>query len=246
MSTSNISAFNLQSLLEKEKLNGANFMDWYRNLRIVLRQEKTEYVLIEPYPDDLPTGSTIADHRACEKRCDDALNVSCLMLATISRNMQKQYEHVDAYTMIQQLCGMFENQARVERYNILKALFACKLAEGNPVSPHVIKMMGYIETSTKLGCEIKDDLATDMILQSLPTRYESFIMNFHMNGMEKIVAELHGMLKTAEDSIKKNPNHVMMVQMEKKKRRHWTPPKGKGKKNIFDDEECFHCHRKGH
>jgi hypothetical protein len=28
-------------LLEKEKLIGANFMDWYRNLRIVLRQEKT-------------------------------------------------------------------------------------------------------------------------------------------------------------------------------------------------------------
>jgi hypothetical protein len=28
-------------LLEKEKLNGANFMDWYRNMRIVLRQEKT-------------------------------------------------------------------------------------------------------------------------------------------------------------------------------------------------------------
>jgi hypothetical protein len=41
-------------LLEKEKLNGANFMDWYHNRRIILRQEKTEYVLSEPYPEDLP------------------------------------------------------------------------------------------------------------------------------------------------------------------------------------------------
>jgi hypothetical protein len=32
-------------LLEKEKLKGANFMDWYSNLRIVLRQEKIKYVL---------------------------------------------------------------------------------------------------------------------------------------------------------------------------------------------------------
>jgi hypothetical protein len=32
--------------------------------------------------------------------------------------------------------------------------------------------------------------------------YESFMMNFHMNDMEKTVAELHGMLKTVEDSIK--------------------------------------------
>jgi hypothetical protein len=106
--------------------------------------------------------------------------------------------------MIQGLHGMFDNQARAERYNISKALFACKLVEGSPVSPHVIKMMGY-ETLTKLGCEIKDDLAIDVIVKSLPVRYDSFIMNFHMNGMEKIVAELHEMLKTVEDSIKKNP-----------------------------------------
>jgi hypothetical protein len=82
-------------LLEKEKLNGANFMEWYRNLRIILRQEKTEYVLIEPYHDDLPTGSNAIDHRAHEKRCDDALNVSYLTLATMSPHLQKQYEHVD-------------------------------------------------------------------------------------------------------------------------------------------------------
>jgi hypothetical protein len=88
-------------------------------------------------------------------------------------------------------------------------------------------------------------------------------MNFHMNGMEKTVAELHEMLKTAENSIKKNPNHVMMVQKEKKKRKCWTPPKGKGKEKVSDEpsssksktkgkpdpspnEECFHCHKKGH
>jgi hypothetical protein len=44
MSTSNASTFNLRSLLEKKKLNGANFIDWYRNLRIVLKLEKINYV----------------------------------------------------------------------------------------------------------------------------------------------------------------------------------------------------------
>jgi hypothetical protein len=84
-----------------------------------------------------------------------------------------------------------------------------------------------------------------------------------MNGMEKIVGELHGMLKTAEGSIKQNPNNVMIVQKEKRKRKCWTPPKGKGKEMVFDepssskpktkgksdpfpDEECFHCHKKRH
>jgi hypothetical protein len=56
--------------------------------------------------------------------------------------------------MIQGLRGMFENQARAERYNISKALFACKLTKGSLASPHVIKMMGYIETLDKLGWEL--------------------------------------------------------------------------------------------
>jgi hypothetical protein len=134
--------------------------------------------------------------------------------------------------MIQGLRGMFENLARAERYNILKGLFACKLVEGSPVSPHVIKMMGYIETLTKLGYKIKDDLATYVILESPPVSYESFIMDFHINGMEKTVTELHGMLKTTEDSIKKNPNHVMIVQKEKKKGSIERLPRAKASK-IF-------------
>jgi hypothetical protein len=166
-------------------------------------------------------------------------------------------------TLIQGLHGMFENPARAERYNISKALFACKLTEGSLVSPNVIKMMGYIKTLDKLGCKLKDDLATGMILQSLPASYEPFIMNFHMNGMEKTMAELHEMLKAVKDSIKKNPNHLMMVQKEKKKRKRWTPPKDKGKKKASDEplsfkcktkgkhvpspnEECFYYHKKGH
>jgi hypothetical protein len=42
-------------------------MDWYRNPRIILMQEKTEYVLSELYPDDLLAGSSGVDHRDHEK-----------------------------------------------------------------------------------------------------------------------------------------------------------------------------------
>jgi hypothetical protein len=124
-------------------------------------------------------------------------------------------------------------------------------------------MMGYRETLDNLGCELKDDLTTDVILQLLPASYEPFIMNIHMNGIEKTVAELHGMLKSTKDSIKKNINHVMMVQKENKKRKRCMPTKGNGKENVSNepscskpktngksgpspDEECFHCHEKGH
>jgi hypothetical protein len=67
MSTSNTFAFNLRSLLEKENPNGANFIDWYHNLRIVLKQEKIEYVLTESYTEDLPASWSTTDRIAYEK-----------------------------------------------------------------------------------------------------------------------------------------------------------------------------------
>ncbi|KAK8572879.1 hypothetical protein V6N12_028919 [Hibiscus sabdariffa] len=49
MANNNLS---LRSLLEKEKLNGINFLDWFRNLRIVLKQERKEYVIEELVLDE--------------------------------------------------------------------------------------------------------------------------------------------------------------------------------------------------
>ena len=67
------------------------------------------------------------------------------------------------------------------------------------MSPHVIKMIGYIENLEKLGFPLTPELATNVIHQSLPASFEPFIMNFHMVGMVKNMTKLHGMLKTAEE-----------------------------------------------
>jgi hypothetical protein len=48
--------------------------------------------------------------------------------------------------MIVGLRGMLENHAMIDRFNTLKVLFGSKLAEGAPVSPHIIKMIGKVES----------------------------------------------------------------------------------------------------
>jgi hypothetical protein len=46
-----------------------------------------------------------------------------------------------------------------------------KLAEGAPVGPHVIKMVGHTQRLEKLGFPIGPELAIDFILASLPPSY---------------------------------------------------------------------------
>src|SRR6266508_6502168 len=76
------------------------------------------------------------------------------------------------------------------------------MAEGASVSSYVIKMIGYIENLERLGFPYNQDLAIDIILLSMPPSYSSFRMNYNMNGLEKSLTELHGMLKTVEQNIK--------------------------------------------
>ena len=85
-------SFNLRSVLEKEKLNGTNFMDWYRTLRIVLKQEKKEYVLDAPLPEPLADCASRATRDAHEKHLEDTLYVSYLMLLLKLRGHGKQHE----------------------------------------------------------------------------------------------------------------------------------------------------------
>jgi len=69
------SSFNLRLILDKEKLNGTNFVDWNRNLRIVLRQKK-EYILVMPYPDEPQNVAHNSNvYRAYVKHTDDTVDV---------------------------------------------------------------------------------------------------------------------------------------------------------------------------
>ena len=82
MATSNTNSLSLRSVLEKDKLNGVKFLDWYRNLRIVLKQERKLYVLEQPIPQPPSNNALRANKDAYKKHQDDALDASCLMLAT--------------------------------------------------------------------------------------------------------------------------------------------------------------------
>ncbi|MEX5533334.1 hypothetical protein, partial [Pseudomonas syringae] len=87
-------------ILEKEKLSGTNFLDWYRNLRIVLKQEKKQHVLEEALPEPPAEEAPAREKTAFKKLQDDAIDVSCLMLVSMNSELQKQHENMEAYDMI--------------------------------------------------------------------------------------------------------------------------------------------------
>ena len=79
-----LTIMNLRSILDAIKLSGTNFMDWLRNVKIVLKAEKIAYVLdapllVSPYVDVY-----VRDHIAYQKHLDDSIIAACIMLASMS------------------------------------------------------------------------------------------------------------------------------------------------------------------
>ena len=89
------------------------------------------------------------------------------MLTTMNSELQKKFEEMEAFDMMVHLEGIFQEQARRERFTTTKALNACKMTLGTSVSAHVLKMKGIIDQLDKLGAPISHALDTNLILGSL-------------------------------------------------------------------------------
>ena len=133
MTSNTAPTMSLQSILEKDKLNGTNFLDWYKNLRIILRQERKEYILDQPILEEPAATAPRTQKDAYNKHANDSVDVTCLMLRCMEFELQNQLMEIEAYTMIGHLKKMFQEKARIERFNTIRALLSYKLTTSGSV-----------------------------------------------------------------------------------------------------------------
>ena len=95
---------------------------------------------------------------------------------------------------------LYSVQTHYERFNTSKELFRTRMVEGSSVHKHGLKMISLIEKLGNLDVVMDNDLYIDLILQSLPSSFDQFIMNFNMSKLEMTVNKLVNMLVTAEST----------------------------------------------
>ena len=63
-------------------------------------------------------------------------------------------------------------------------------------------MQRYVDRLVKLNVNFDEELAVDIVLNSLPSCYDQFILTYHMNNSETSLSQLHNLLRTAEAGMK--------------------------------------------
>uniref|UniRef100_A0A2N9H6H8 Integrase catalytic domain-containing protein n=1 Tax=Fagus sylvatica TaxID=28930 RepID=A0A2N9H6H8_FAGSY len=255
----------LAKILDDNRLTGPNYVDWKRNLIIVLTADKIVYVLNAEPPELALTDATEEQRNAFDKWHEADEMAKCYILASMTNVLQKQCQGlVTAKDMMFHLKEMFGEQSRSARQTAMKNLMSTKMVEGTPVREHVLKMISFINELDMLGAEMDAETKVDAILSSLTDSFNQFIMNYNMNKMDVTLSELLNMLQAAEDLIKKEKPAVMLA--EKLESTLKFKPKGKNfKKKGFQSFKkaqgdkvnkitenkkpkgnCFHCGKPGH
>ena len=101
----------LAAILDHNRLNGDNYVDWKRNLHIVLTTEKLQKVLTDPLTTVPLEGALEEERKAYEawKASDDL--AKCYILASMENVLQQQHVGMEtAADMMYNLADMFANQ----------------------------------------------------------------------------------------------------------------------------------------
>ena len=177
-------AFNpLAVILKENKLDGTNYIDWKRNMDIVLTAEDYNFVLIDLCSPEPHEGATEQEAKLYEKWVKADEMSRCYILASMSNILQHQHQSMPiAYDMMMNLKEMFGDQTCSARQKAMKNLMNTTMVETTPVRDHVLKMIGLLNELEILGAEIDGEShVDDIILQSLPDSYKQICLNYNMN-----------------------------------------------------------------
>ena len=106
-----------KQMIDRDKLTGENFNDWFRSLRITLRMAKRYDYLGEPLPTQPAENASQAVKDAYKIEYEKHNDVACLMLAGMDTQLQKQFENYGPMDMINELKQMFEKPPAAELYD---------------------------------------------------------------------------------------------------------------------------------
>ena len=101
------SSLSLRSILDTNKLTGPNYVDWLRNLKIILNSEKLSYILDTPSLDALGEDATKEDKATYKMWQNDSTSVKCIILASMTNELQSQHESMDTQSILINLKDLY-------------------------------------------------------------------------------------------------------------------------------------------
>jgi hypothetical protein len=261
----------VREIIQGENMfDGTNFLDWEMNLQIVLEGEGILYVLDSKIGPEPPRDDQ-SEWAIWDRHHKDNMTAKSVILASMIPKIRRQNKGLDPCDVMYKLRELHTTNIQAEVYDLQKRLYRSRMSESTSVERHVKDMIADLDRLAELGIIFEAQSSINLILQSLPDSWGSFIMNYNMLKQEKTLGELLFMLKDAEPELSKGKRkEVHTAQsskrkgkgknqkkfipkpsggVKKKKKKMAKVAKGKkaaGKPRDRSQDACLNCQRLGH
>nr|GFA72563.1 zinc finger, CCHC-type [Tanacetum cinerariifolium] len=237
------------SFFEKQKLTGPNFINWYRQLRIVLSIEDKLNYQEQPIPPALiahggqqVAPEILAAHAAWVKGSKE---IAGLMLMSMKPEIQRNQEPLHAHEMLKELKTLFAQQAEQELLQTTRDFHSCRQEEGQSFSSYVLKTKGYIDNLERLGHPVTLGLGTVNELHAMLKLHEQTLPKSNAPALHDIQAgkvqksNKHKKSHSQKGAKGKNQGKGKFASKPK------VPPPPK-RENPAKDSICHECEEIGH
>ena len=106
------------------KDDGSNFVDWARNLKLLLQAGKKDDVLNAALGDEPPATADQDDKNTWLTRKEDYSVVQCAVLYGLEPGVQRRFDRHGAFAIFHELKFIFQKNTRIERYETSDKFYA--------------------------------------------------------------------------------------------------------------------------
>ncbi|KAK6139022.1 hypothetical protein DH2020_027233 [Rehmannia glutinosa] len=207
-----MSAHSLSMILPKTQLVGENYIDWKRNIMIVLTQEKLKFVLTDPCPT-VPTAESSAEQKETYDKWTHSDEMArCYILWSISNVLQQKHQSMSTATeIIKSLRKMFDHQRWLARQAAIRSIMNMCMKLGTPVRDHMLALIAQFNVAEVLGAELESETHVDMTLETLPEMFSQFKVSYNMNKVNMSLTKLIKELQNAENVLKTKSSDAFAV-----------------------------------
>ncbi|KAL8128992.1 hypothetical protein V2J09_018147 [Rumex salicifolius] len=239
--------------LSVAKYIGLNFADWYEQIQFHLGVLDLDLAILNDKPADLTEAST-PEQRSFYKAWERSNRLSLMfMRMAVENNIKSTFKKTENAKEFLKLVEESSQSGSVDKSvagTLMSTLTNMKFNGSRTMHEHVVEMKNIAARLKSIEMEVNENFLVTFILNSLPSEYDTFHVNYNAQKDKWNVHELQSMLFQEEARLKKSGDHsVNFIGHKGAGKKPWKK-NGKSSDQIHKKERskdtCRFCKKAGH
>ncbi|XP_050935205.1 uncharacterized protein LOC127143943 [Cucumis melo] len=179
------------------KFNGLNFFDWYKQIRFHLGVLDLDLALLSEKPTSTTSASSDEDrsfYKAWERSNRLSLMFMRMIVVNNIKSTIKKTKDAKEFMKSVEKCSQLESADKSLAGTLMSILTNIKFDGSRTIHEHILEIMNLAVRLKTMEMEVNEKFLVTFILNSLPSEYGPFHMNYNTLKDKWNVHELQSML----------------------------------------------------